>query len=140
MRFRPRMAQAVRENTELIHRVADIRAGKSILTYFQTKLLQSRAAGFNTTHAQLIQIYMGLDAVLRRDLFEPTTATTIDQYRELLVEKEEVWMEIYSQRPVSTNTRPQNTSQQSRNSLMNRPTSSWSQRQLPNHQFNSAQN
>jgi hypothetical protein len=38
-RFRPRMAQAVRENTELTYRVVDIRAGKPILTYFQTKLL-----------------------------------------------------------------------------------------------------
>src|SRR5579862_4607176 len=78
--FRPRMAQAVRENTELLFRISDIKAGKPILTYFQTKLLRSRAAGFNTTQAQLIQIYMGLDASLRRDLFEPTPTTTVDQY------------------------------------------------------------
>src|SRR5579859_6745566 len=107
--FRPRMAQAVRENNELTFRVSDIRAGKPVLTYFQTKLLRSRAAGFNTTHAQLIQIYMGLDAVLRRDLFEPTSVTMVDQYRELLVEKEEIWVEVYGQR--STNSRTQTTPQ-----------------------------
>jgi hypothetical protein len=55
---------------------------------------------------QLIQIYMGLDALLRRDLFEPITATTIDQYRELLVEKEEVWMEIYGQRLQNSKNQP----------------------------------
>jgi len=94
-RFRPRMAQAVRENTELLFRVSDIRAGKSILTYFQSKLLRSRAAGFATTHSQLIQVYMGLEATLRLGVFEPTQMTTIDQYRELLMEKEEVWIDIY---------------------------------------------
>jgi hypothetical protein len=96
LRFRPRMAQAVRENSELSFHISDIRAGKSILTYFQSKLLRSRAAGFSTVHAQLIQVYMGLDASLRRDLFEPTIATTVDQYRELLMEKEEIWVDIYA--------------------------------------------
>jgi hypothetical protein len=55
---------------------------------------------------------MGLDATLRRDLFEPTSTTTVDQYRELLAEKEEVWMEIYGQR--STNPRTQSSAPQSR--------------------------
>ena len=117
VRFRPRMAQAVRENSELTYQVADVRAAKPILTYFQTKLLRSRVAGFNSVHAQLIQIYMGLDAVLRRNLFEPTTATTIDQYRELLVEKEEVWMEIYRQR--LRNSRNQPSTQQTRSYTSN---------------------
>ena len=95
-RFRPRMAQAVRENTDLTYHVSDVRTGKPILTYFQSKLLRSRAAGFATVHSQLIQVYKGLDASLRRDLFEPTPATTVDQYRELLMEKEEIWIDIYT--------------------------------------------
>jgi len=33
---------------------------------------------------------MGLDTSLRRDLFESTAATTVDQYRELLVKKKEI--------------------------------------------------
>jgi hypothetical protein len=90
------MAQAVRENSEVTFKISDIRAGKSILSYFQSKLLRSRAAGFSTVHAQLIQVYMGLDASLRRDLFEPTPATSVDQYRELLMEKEEIWTDIYN--------------------------------------------
>jgi hypothetical protein len=95
-RFRPRMAQAVRENSEVTFKISDIRAGKSILSYFQSKLLCSHAAGFSSVHLQLIQVYMGLDASLRRDLFEPTPATSVDQYRELLMEKEEIWTDIYN--------------------------------------------
>lgn len=72
LHFRPRMAQAMRENTELTYHVADLCAGKPILTYFQTKLLHARAARFSTSHSQLIQIYMGIDAPLRQDLYEPT--------------------------------------------------------------------
>lgn len=53
-RFRPRMAQAVRENNELFFRIADVRAGKRLIHYFQSKLLRARAAGYNTVHAQLI--------------------------------------------------------------------------------------
>jgi hypothetical protein len=95
-RFRPRIAQAVRENSDLTFRISDIRAGKLVLSYFQSKLLRSHAAGFNMVQAQLIQVYMGLDASLRRDLFESTQATTVDQYRELLMEKEEIWSDIYT--------------------------------------------
>jgi hypothetical protein len=53
-RFRPRMAQAVRENNDLSFRISDIRAGKRVIHYFQTKILRARAAGFETVHAQLI--------------------------------------------------------------------------------------
>lgn len=117
-RFRPRMAQAVRENSDLLYHISDVRAGKPILTYFQSKLLCSRAAGFATVHSQLIQVYMGLDASLRRDLFEPTTTTTVDQYRELLMEKEEIWSDIYT-----ANHNPYRQAQQSpRESYQPRPT------------------
>ena len=40
------MAQAVRENTEVTYKISDIRAGKRVLNYFQTKILKARAAGF----------------------------------------------------------------------------------------------
>jgi hypothetical protein len=49
--FRPRMAQAARENTGLRFRISDIRAGKRVLDYFQTKILKARAAGFESTQA-----------------------------------------------------------------------------------------
>jgi hypothetical protein len=48
IRFRPRMTQASRENSELKFSIADIRAGKKVLTYFQSKILRARAAGFET--------------------------------------------------------------------------------------------
>lgn len=73
-RFRPRMAQAVRENAELSFRISDIRAGKRVLSYFQTKILRARAAGFETTQGQLIQVYSGMDVSLRRDLFKVGSA------------------------------------------------------------------
>jgi len=92
------MAQAVRENNEISYRVPDVRAGKRVLSYFQTKILEARAASFESTHAQLIQVYSSMDVALRRDLFEPTAQTTLDQYRELLTEKEELWIEAYKPR------------------------------------------
>jgi hypothetical protein len=99
-RFRPRMAQAVRENTELSFRIVDIRAGRRVTEYFQSKILCARAAGFESTHAQLIQVYLGLEAPLRRDLSEPMTETTLQQFRIALTEKEEVWIESYLPRNV----------------------------------------
>jgi len=54
--------------------------------------------GFSTVQQQLTQVYMGMDVTFRRDLFEPTVHTTMDQYRELLQEKEEVWIDAYQQR------------------------------------------
>jgi hypothetical protein len=94
-RFRPRMAQAVRENTELSFRIVDIRTGRRVTEYFQSKILRARAAGFESPHAQLIQVYLGLEAPLRWDLFEPTSETTLQQFRMALSEKEEVWIESY---------------------------------------------
>jgi hypothetical protein len=94
-RFRPRLAQAVRENSELMFRIGDIRAGRRVSEYFQSNVLRARAAGFESTHAQLVQVYLGLDTPLHRDLYEPTADTTIQQYRLALSEKEEVWIESY---------------------------------------------
>ena len=98
-RFRPRMAQAVRENSELTFKVSDIRSGKRVLAYFQSKILRARAAGFESVQSQLIQVYSGMDVQLRLHLYEPTPQTTLDQYRELLMEKEENWIEAYKPRP-----------------------------------------
>jgi hypothetical protein len=98
-RFRPRMAQAVRENSELSFKISDIRAGKRVLAYFQSKILKARAAGFESVQGQLIQVYSGLDVALRRDLFEPTPETSLSQFRDLLMEKEELWVEAYKSRP-----------------------------------------
>ena len=39
-----------------------------------------------------------LEIALRRHLFEPMPHTTLDQYRELLMEKEEFWIEAYKLR------------------------------------------
>jgi hypothetical protein len=39
-RFRPRIAQATRENSDLVFRVADIHAGRRVTEYFQSKLLR----------------------------------------------------------------------------------------------------
>jgi hypothetical protein len=36
------MAQAARENTDLRFRISDIRAGRRVLDYFQTKILKAR--------------------------------------------------------------------------------------------------
>jgi hypothetical protein len=36
-----------------------------------------------------------MDVSICRDLFEPTVQTTLDQYRELLCEKEELWIQAY---------------------------------------------
>jgi hypothetical protein len=66
------MAQAARENTDLHFRISDIRSGKRVLDYFQTKILKARAAGFESTQAQLIQVYSGMNVFLCRNLFEPT--------------------------------------------------------------------
>ena len=101
LRFRPPMAQAVRENNELSYKISNIRSGKRVLSYFQAKILKARAAGFETPQGQLIQVYSGMDVALRRNLFEPTTQTTLDQYRELLMEKEELWIEAYKPRPLA---------------------------------------
>jgi hypothetical protein len=92
------MAQAVRENSKLTYKVSDVKASKRVLSYFQSKILKARAAGFESTHSQLIQVYSGMDVALRRDLFEPTSMTSLDQYREILMEKEELWMEAYKPR------------------------------------------
>jgi len=98
-RFRPRMAQAVRENSELTFKVSDIRSGKRVLAYFQSKILRARAAGFGSVQGQLIQVYSGMDVQLRLHLYEPTAQTTLAEYRELLMEKEENWIEAYKPRP-----------------------------------------
>jgi hypothetical protein len=101
VRFRPRMAQAVRENSELTFTHSNMREEKKVLTYFQSKILKSRAAGFESLQGQLIQVYSGIEVMLRRDLFEPTPQTTLDQYREILLEKEELWIEVYKARTPS---------------------------------------
>jgi hypothetical protein len=108
-RFRPRMAQAARENSELTFKISDVRAGKRVLSYFQSKILKACAAGFESLQAQLIQVYSSMDVALRRDLFEPTPQTTLDQYREALMEKEELWIEAYKPRfQISPQRTPQN--------------------------------
>jgi len=107
-RFRPRMAQASRENSDLVFRVADVRAGRRVAEYFQSKLLRARAAGFESVHAQLVQVYLGLDIPFRRDLFEPTADTTIQQYRLKLCEKEDTWIDSYLPRNNYSNPRGYN--------------------------------
>jgi hypothetical protein len=97
-RFRPRLAQAMRENSDLVFQISDVRAEQSVLVYFQSKLLRARSCGFESTQAALLQVYMGIDTVLRRDLFEPTSETSVAQFRELLSEKEEIWRELYRPR------------------------------------------
>ena len=95
-RFRPPLSQAMRDNQSLTFQVADVRNGNRVLNYFQTKVLRAKASGFETIHQQLMQVYMGLDVVLRLNLFEPTPQTTLDQYREILQQKEELWIEAYT--------------------------------------------
>ena len=64
-RFRPRLSQATRENSQLTFLISDIIAGKPVLTYFQSKLLKARAAGYESEQSQLMQVYMGLDVSLK---------------------------------------------------------------------------
>jgi len=97
-RFRPPLSQAIQENQALTFRISDIRNGKRILQYFQTKILKAKAAGSNDVHSQLMQVYVGLDVALRLTVWEPTEQTTIDQYRRVLQEKETLWIEAYSGR------------------------------------------
>lgn len=94
-KFRPRKVKAVRENNEMTFGVDDVHAGRSITAYFYTKLLRARAAGFRDHFDQLIQVYISIDARLRRDIPEPDLNTTITEFRGRLEEKEEVWQEIY---------------------------------------------
>ena len=65
-----------------------LRAGHSVRTYFQSKILRAAACGFDEVHAKLTQVYAGIDVHLRQHLEEPTSTTTIDQYRDLLEQKE----------------------------------------------------
>src|SRR5579859_2240242 len=39
-----------------------------------------------------------MDIALYQDVFEPTPQTSLDQYREALMEKEELWIEAYRPR------------------------------------------
>jgi len=117
---------AVRENSELTFTVVDVRARKSILAYFQSKILKARACGFESSHSQLIQVYSGIEIYLKRDLYEPSDSTTISRYWALLEEKEELWCEAYQ--PWQP-TPPNALTNQSRNTYhpQSRPNQPWRQ-------------
>jgi hypothetical protein len=53
------MAQAVCENSELTFRTVDIRAGKRVLVYFQSKILKARTAGFESVQTRSHQLQGG---------------------------------------------------------------------------------
>ena len=107
-RFRPRLAQALRENEQTTFRMSDFRAGVSIRSYFQTKLLRAASCGFETDQGKLTQVYTGIDPIFRQHLYEPTETTDVDQYRELLEEKESLWMDLFSRNaPLRPNVRQQ---------------------------------
>ena len=109
-RFRPRMAQAAQENSLLTFTRDDVRNGKKVATYFQSKILRARAAGFSSVHAQLTQVYAGIEVYLRRDLTEPKANTDFSDYRTLLEEKESLWIETYVRPSIpSSISRPQTT-------------------------------
>ena len=109
-RFRPRMAQAAQENSLLTFTRDDVRNGKKVATYFQSKILRARVAGFSSVHAQLTQVYAGIEVYLRRDLTEPKANTDFSDYRTLLEEKESLWIETYVRPSIpSSISRPQTT-------------------------------
>jgi hypothetical protein len=93
-RFQPQRGRAMRENMDLTFCIVDVKAQASVLVYFQSKMLRARAYGFESIHSQLEQVYVGIDVALWRDLFEPTSMTTIEQFRNLLAEKEELWIQL----------------------------------------------
>ena len=97
------MTQASRENSELKFIINDIYTGYKVLNYFQSKILKAHTTGFDTVQVQLIQVHIGLEVTLRRDVFESLPETMIDNYWELLIEKDEIWAEIYrpQQQPYS---------------------------------------
>ena len=106
-RFRLRLSQALRENSALTFTMADVRAGNRVRSYFQTKLLRASACGFESVHAKLTQVHAGIDPLLRQHLSEPTESTTIDFYRELLEEKESLWIDLYNARLSAGRIQPQ---------------------------------
>ena len=84
------MAQAACENSDLFFHISDICADRRVIHYFQSKILHAHAAEFETVHAQLIQVYLGLNVPLHCDLFEPTSDMMMKQFREALIEKEKL--------------------------------------------------
>src|SRR5271155_1122933 len=125
-RFRPRLAQALRENEQTTFRMADFRAGVSIRTYFQSKLFRAASCGFDTDHGKLTQVYTGIDPIFRQHLCEPTDTTDVDQYRELLEEKESLLMDLYPRnaplRPAVRQQQQQRYTSQLTPTKANRPT------------------
>lgn len=105
-RFKLRPSQALAKLTETTFSFADVRLGKSVRQFAQMIFRYSQAAEITSTFNQVTQAWSKLSPQLRRDVPEPTPATTVTEFLGILEAKEIIWKDIAAQ-PRYSQRRPQ---------------------------------
>ena len=100
-RFKERASVAVRHLQTERYSMADARNGKSPRAYVQAVLRHAKAAEFSSTYNQLTVAWNNLALEFRRDIPEPTSATTLGQFLEQVDTKSSIWFEMARQNRAS---------------------------------------
>ena len=95
-RFREAPGRALSTLESTRYTIAHVRRGNDPEQYLQSIMLNGKNSGIATNdHAQVMLAYEHLDPHLRRDLQEPTEATTMAQLTSAMTSKKNLWFDLY---------------------------------------------